>query len=373
MRKLYVILILIFLTSCNPPDEVLTGNNVGLHSSNLVGKSGVPPALTKQERLQSIGTNMYSFVSVNEWFDKETILYLTDENGVSIINKFEILTGEEEKFFQIDEPIVRLDANPDKSVFVIEVATINGQKEFYFLNKSGKVLYRLEDSGEELQLYWNPYKENELLIAVLLEDYSIKLLKLNLNTKRLTDFDFEHYYVQWINKNELAFLNWDMFSLSYYAPLYTYDIQKKQKMKLSEEIIAFFTSENYLLTISIEDTATQNSNYTFYDSNTKKILSKLHVPVLNTYSEQWWIPNHEFHENTFYFIKPNKSGDLFNYSEGYTLVSFQMDTGKTKEIVSLDVNYPMKLSPNGRWLLYGYQLEKIVDIKKKEVHSLIYW
>jgi hypothetical protein len=375
LRKFYVILMLILLTSCNQADEQLLGKELSLHSSNLMKKSGALLILTEQEQLQTIGANMYSFVTVNEWFSNDTLLYLTDESGVSFIYKFHILTGEEEIFFQINEPILRLDANPNNSIFVIEIATMDGENELYFVGANGKLLYTLKNLGVDYQIYWNPFKENELTIAVLEEDFSFKLKNLNLNSKKLTEFDFEHYYVQWIGEDELAYLNWDVFSLSYYAPLIAYDIAKDKEITIANDVIAFFSYHDYFLTISIDDPSALNSDYTFYHSGTKSKLSKLQVPILNTYSGQWWIPNHAFHQmsNTFYFINPNNNGNLYHYSDGFTLVSFQIETEKTREIVPLDLNYPIKISPDGRWLLYGYQLENIIDIKTKEIHSLLYW
>jgi hypothetical protein len=375
LRTFYVIIVLIFLTSCSGSDELLHVQDVSTHSSNLTFKSGIPLLLTKPEQLQTIGVNMYSFVSVNEWFDKETILYLSDESGISYIYKFNILTGEEEVFFQINEPILQLEANPENSIFTIEVATMNGQKELYFVNKTGEVLHKLEGIEDEFHLYWNPYKENELVIAVLQQDYSMKMLNLNLRSKSLTNFDFEYYYLQWIAEEEMAYLKWDSFSLSYYAPLFSYNKNGDREIKIADDVIAFFGYRDTFLTISIDNSEVQKSNYLFYHSETKEELENLQVPILNTYSGQWWIPNHDFHtpSKTFYLINPNTSGDVFDYSNGYKVVSFQIETGKKKEIISIDTNYPIKLSPDGRWLLYGYQLENIIDITNRETHSLLYW
>lgn len=117
------------------------------------------------------------------------------------------------------------------------------------------------------------------------------------------------------------------------------------------------------------------SNYRFYDSMTRSNISKLQVPILNTYSEQWWIPNHTFdyQTTTFYYMKPDNSGDLYHYNDGYSLMAFDLLTETERKILNFDQDLPLRLSPNGRWLLVGYQLEKVIDLESHDIHSLLHW
>ncbi|RXI99465.1 hypothetical protein DS745_14680 [Anaerobacillus alkaliphilus] len=377
MKKFSAILILIFLLSCDQlgETEFLPSSDLSGNSSRLLAKSGIPLSLTNIEQVQSIGASMYSFVTINDWYDNESLLYLTDENGLSIVYKFHILTGEEEIFFQLDQPIISLEANRNFSIFVIEVSTMRGNKELYFLSKKGEVLYTLSELGEHYELYWNPHTEGELTVATVQDDFSIELFHLNLNTKEVRNFEFDHFYIQWMNKEELAYLNWDMYSLSFYATLYTYDVKEQRETKLLDEIITFFSFGDVFLTVSIEDKNVSKSDYIFYDTQTKEEISSIKIPILNTYSEQWWIPfqDYDASSNTFYILQPLSNGDLFDYSEGYRLVSFEVETEKTKDIALLSEDFPLKASPDGQWLVYGYQLENLVDIKKKKIHSLLHW
>lgn len=374
-RYLVIFVILLIMTGCNAEQELFIANDAKMHSSHLTYKSGISERFTESGKLHAITTNMYSFMTITEWLDNETILYLTDESGVSYLKQFNILSGKDEIFFQIDEPIIDVKANPDHSLFAIEVASRNGISELHFVDKSGLIQYKLNDAGNEYQLHWNHYNTSELLVFALQNDYSINIFRLDLHQKQLLHFDIEHFNVQWTNKNELAYLKWDMFTPSYYAPLYTYDIESEKEVKFADEIITFFSYKNYLLTISVQDEENTNSQFLFYDTKTKTKTTKLEVPILNTYSEQWWIPNHAFDETAklFYYVRPNKSGDLFQYSGGFSLVAFHVETGTVNEIAKFDEHYPFKVSPDGRWLLFGYQLEKIIDLNNSEVNSLIYW
>ncbi|OIJ20264.1 hypothetical protein BKP45_09350 [Anaerobacillus alkalidiazotrophicus] len=375
LKVIFFIIAIFLMVSCVQADKPFLIRDVSMHSNNLVEKNGVPLVLRNNELLHTIDTNIYSFATVNEWFDHESILYLTDENGVSYLNKFHLFSGEDELFFQINEPILQVDANPDFSVFAIEVTSLDREKHLYFVNRKGTIIHKLNNVGEEFQIYWNPYRNHELIIAALQSDYSVKLKEINLVDKSIVDFNFEYSYVQWINESELAFLKWDLLSPSFYAPLYTYNLETEKKVKKVDDIIAFFSYYNHLLTITLDDIDKEYSQYTFYDMETNKKLTQFQVPVLNTYSEQWWIPNHAFDKEskTFYLLKPSNGGDLFSYSEGFSLVSIQVETGKEITIVNIDENYPLKLSPDGRRILFGYQLEEIIDLKKRKNNRLIYW
>ncbi len=374
VKWLVILLSTFVLASCNQQESYETAE-LSLRSSNLIEKRGIPKVVKDEERLYTVESSMYSFVTVNDWFEKDTIIYLTDENGTSILYQLNILSGDNEIFFQIDDPIMSVDTNPDYSIFVIEVASLKGQKDLYFVDKNGYTLYKVTNIGEDYQLYWNHYKTSELTVAALKLDYSIELYNIDVKKRKISDFNFEHFYVQWLNENEIAYLKWDMYAPSYHAPIYTYNFKNNQEVKLADEIITFFSYQNYLLTVSVKDKYVTNSDYLFYDTHTKKVLARFKVPILNTYSEQWWIPNHAFDikNETFYYFEPNNNDDLYEYSDGFTLVAYTISTGKKDKILTSDENYPMKLSPDGRWLLYGYQLEKVVDLNKKEINSLVYW
>ncbi len=375
MRRICAFLLLIFLISCNQGEPgALPSSNLSIKPSKLLPLSGTPEYLTKVEQLQTIGSSMYSFVTVNDWYDNETLLYLTDENGLSKINKFHVFTGAEEDFFQIDQPIIHVKANTDRSVFMVEVATMKGNIEIFFVGVAGEVLYKL-DVGDYYEVYWNPFADYEVTIATMQDDFSVQVFHVDLNKKTVIDFELDHYYVQWVAKDELAFLKWDTYSLSFYAPLFLFDMKEQQKTKLLDNIISFFSFETMFFTVSIENKDVTHSDYNFYHSESKELLSTLQMPILNTYSEQWWIPFHDYdsNSNTFYVLQPLNYGDLFDYSEGFMLISYQVGTEKTREIIALDQNYPIKVSPDGRWLLYGYQLENVVDLHKKKTHSILHW
>lgn len=365
---------IIYITACDQSVQLIA-NDASLRSSNLMLKPDTLTIFLDSYDVKNIETNEYSFVGVQDWYDNDTVVYLRDENGYSYLNTFNILTGEDKEFFQINEPIIDIEANANFSIFAIKVALLNGNSDLYFVNKFGEEILILNDVGEDFQLHWNPYVPHELIVVALQPDYTFNVVYLDLNSESMIDLSLEQIYAQWLAKKQLAFLEWDMYEPSYYAPLFQFDLTTKEKQLLKKDIISFFSFHNYFFTISVKSLDETTSHYTFYESSTQKKLAQLQVPILNTYSEQWWVPNHAVDDinPTFYYMKPKKSADLYQYKDGFSLVSFDIVSGEEKIISSFDYNYPMKLSPSGKWLLLGYQLEKLVDINKKELSSLIHW
>ncbi|MCD8502246.1 MAG: hypothetical protein LRY71_11860 [Bacillaceae bacterium] len=375
MLKIYLLVVvcLSILGACSTNEQIeKVVKNVSERSSHLNLKFVKIPAA---DEIKKIETNLYSFVGVQEWYDEETLFYLSDENGYSYLYTFNLFTGEEQVFFEITEPIISIEANPTYSYFAIRVARLNGNIDLYLVNKNGDEKMLLKDVGEDFHLHWNQYLPNELVIIALQPDYTFQHFYVDITKKTTNEFHNKHFYIQWMAENQFAFLDWDMFEPSYFASLYLYDLEKNEQQLLQNEVISFFSFDKYYLTVSVKANTAIDSDYIFYDTIDKSETAKLKVPILNTYSEQWWIPNHEFDNKTttFYYMKPKTHGNLYEYSEQFYLMAFHLLTNEERKIVQLEKNYPLRLSPDGRWLLVGHQLENIVDLKTNETHSLIHW
>lgn len=114
-----------------------------------------------------------------------------------------------------------------------------------------------------------------------------------------------------------------------------------------------------------------NSTYTFFEG--EKASSRFEVPILNTYSDQWWIPFHVYGAMTdaFYYVKPKYSGDFINYDGGYELVRFDVSKNEEVNIFQFDEHVPMLLSPNEDLLLFGNRFESILHLNERTVEKLV--
>ncbi|WP_209125365.1 hypothetical protein [Alkalihalobacillus sp. BA299] len=337
---------------------------------NLIQKKvNVLTETTFQTPLQ---VNPYSFVEISDWYDSESVLLLRDENAISYIDQVNLKTGATTEFFQIDEPILSVEANYDYSYFAVQTSTYELTSPLYFIGKDGEVVYKLSEIGEDFSLFWNPYKHDELIIISFLPDWEFDVYQLNLKDKKLDQLDQEKMYFQWLNEDEVAFLEWSSLAPSFFAPIYSYNFNTNNTEKYLDEVIAFFTfPENILIAVHVDSIDAENSLYQIFQH--QKVIGELEVPTLNTYSEQWWIPFHQYdaNEHFFYYLKPLSSGDFFSYDNPFELTKYNVEKGTEQKIMDVDLQAPIKLSPDGKWMLYGNQYEWLIDLTNKTIHSLI--
>ncbi|MEB1807642.1 MAG: hypothetical protein LPK26_10210 [Bacillaceae bacterium] len=360
--------LIIFSVGCNTKDEGVTQHT--LKNVNLIEKK--LDLLTETELQIPLLVNPYSFVEISEWYDSDTVLLLKDENAISYINKVNLKTGEISNFFQTEEPIFSVEANYDHSYFAIQTSTYDLSSPLYFINSEGQMVYKLTDIGEEYSLFWSPYKSEELIIISFLPDWEFDVYQLNLSEGILAQLNLDHTYFQWLTKDEVAFLEWSSLAPSFFAPIYKHNLITNTTDEFLEEVIAFFTfGENILVAISVESLEAEQSIYQFYQN--QDLTARLEIPTLNTYSEQWWIPFHEYddHKHFFYYLSPMYSGDFFGYDDPFELTQFNVETGTVEKIIDVDLQAPINLSPDGRWMLYGNQFEWLIDLSNKTIHSLI--
>ncbi|WP_078428815.1 hypothetical protein [Alkalihalobacterium alkalinitrilicum] len=369
-KSLFFVLtfLMIFTIGCTTKDNVVL--NHPQKNYNLIEKKlGVMKETIFHTPIQM---NPYSFVEISGWYDSQTILLLRDENAISYLDLVNLKTSETVEFFQIDEPILSVEANYDYSYFAVQTSTYELTSPLYFINKEGELVYSLSEVGEEFSLFWNPYNHDELIIISFLPDWDYDVYRLNLKEEKLVQLDLEKMYFQWINVDEIAFLEWASFAPSFYAPIFKYNLNTNETEKFLDEVIAFFTfADTILVAVSVDSLEAENSIYQIYQN--EDMIGELEIPTLNTYSEQWWIPFHEYdaNEHLFYYLKPLYSGDFFSYDAPYELTKYNVETGTEQKVVDVDLQSPLKLSPDGKWMLYGNQYEWLINLTNKTKHFLL--
>lgn len=360
---------MLFLSGCStketPPKDIESGSSQPPETSEL-------PNEADNEDFYPLVVHNDSFIEVVDWYDDQSILYLTDENGESHIKRYNLVTKEEEDFFSIDEPIMSVTANIGRSKFAVQTATYSGGSPLYIIDREGNKQYTLAEVGEAFSLFWNPYDENQLLIVSFLPNWEYKVFLLSLGINELKPIEVPQTFFQWTDKQVVAFLDWVEDEPSYHAPLHLYKLDTGEETKLRDNIIAMFSfAEHVYFTVTVDTKYDLLSKYTFFKNNQK--LGEVDVPILNTYSEQWWIPFYDYDigDELFYYLSPHDSGDFFEYSDGFQLIAFDIHSGNKTDVVKLPDNAPLKLSPNGERLLYGNQLEQLINIHTKKIIPIV--
>lgn len=313
-----------------------------------------------------------NYMEVLDWLNDEQILYLVEENGMSCINVFHLFSGKTERLFSTTETIVEIDVHENKSLIALSTFDNESRTSIYVLNQNGKALFELRNLSGDVVFYWNYYDDNQLLFVTYLPNWEFELHHLSIKEGKVQKLPIQQPYVQWIDEQTIAYIKWDSDEPSIDAPLMFYHLQTGEENLFMENAIAFFTFPNEMLVVllvnSLADTKT---TYSFFLKKQKT--TETYVPVLDTFSEQWWVPYYDYDEQEafFVFFRPKQSGAFIDYQEPFELVRFDVRSGKEQVLMELDENLPIKLSPNGKYLLYGQRLETFIDIETKEKVSLI--
>ncbi|HHY73022.1 MAG TPA: hypothetical protein GX497_07335 [Bacillus bacterium] len=318
-------------------------------------------------------TAKQDFYTINEWYDNHTVIYTVGEKGTTSLYLHNIITGKKDLFYQTEEFISKVQANSNYSLFAIQTFEQSGVTHIRIINKIGREVFSWSDKIDELQFMWNPYESNEMVVAEFLANLDFQLLKIRVDTKKVEKIPVTNPFVQWISKDEIGYLNWNQNEPSIEAPLLLFNMNTNTEEKWLTNCIIFFSLKDIMMTVSIDENDLYQSLYTFYDSKTRKKLTALHIPVLNTFSEAWWIPSFDYDEENklFYYMKPKRAGDISEYNEGYQLTVLSLANNKEKVLETFSDNLPIKLSPDGQWCLIGPQFEQVLNASSRKITRLV--
>ncbi len=307
-----------------------------------------------------------SFTEVSTWYNDQSILYLQEHDEKSSLHVHHLFTGVTSLFFEIEGWIVDVAPNVDYSLFAIQ--TINQQNEatLFILDQNGETKMTIEEFGEDYTVYWNPYDQEQFMMMAYLPNWEFDVFLVDANTKETSQIELEQSYVQWLSETNVAYIKWDELEPSYEAPLYQFNVETGEEELWKEHVIAYMSFPDQIsLTVSVESVYDLYSIYTFYENQEE--IRQIEMPILNTYSEQWWIPFYTYNpeERIFYYLRPKYSGDYFSYNDGYELIAYNVLADSEEQLDVMQSHEPMSISPEGDYLLIGNRFEQLYKIEEQ--------
>ena len=311
------------------------------------------------------------FSQVSGWLDDHQVLYITDLEQTSNVYRYNLLTGKSVLLYKSNAPIVTVKISPSKKYLLVQTSPSTYQVVLTIINLKGKEILKNSFSSFDLTIDWNPYDESKLLVSKFNEDWTFKMMLIDLEKKKSTDISLPQPFNKWLGKKEIAFLNWNENNSSLFAPLLVKKVGEEQQKTLFPSVYQFSAFHEVLMTITVNEKNQTRAIYSFYNQKMKPIYS-FSIPQLTKFSD-WMVPFYDYNESSGQFItlKPLKSEAVDTYSDGFELVSYNLKKRSTKLILNGLKNEPLSFSPLGDVCLYGSQLEKIIDLKTKKIYSLI--
>ncbi|MFD1781301.1 hypothetical protein ACFSFW_21825 [Fredinandcohnia salidurans] len=373
MRNLiFFFMFLFLLAGCNSHQPFDTSDAPNSRNKNVT-KGPVPTEFFgENQEVQPLELRGEEFNSVGEWYDDESILYVTDDNGISKIYKYHLFTGEKELFIQTSAPVLTMKANEDHSMFLIHTSDSQNMAKLTAVDKEGTVQFEWEINSFDLFYSWNPYHPSEVFVTSFLEDWSFQTHLVNIQAEEKTKFEVFQPFIQWVSPNTISYLKWDQNELDYFAPLYSYHLDTKTEGLLFEDIISFSTFKDLLVTYELIQGEEAFAKVGLYNPEKNKKLYEFEMPLLSDYSK-WYIPSADYvvEQKKFYSFQPYSNGAFDTYGEKFELVSYDISTRKEEVILEKVDDQPLNFSPNGFLCLYGFQFEKIIDMRTKKITDLV--
>ena len=121
----------------------------------------------------------------------------------------------------------------------------------------------------------------------------------------------------------------------------------------------------------IEEENQESGQYAFFRKGEKSV-GNIEAPLLTSFSG-WVVPFYDLMENGKYFIylQATEQGEADLYDGGFDLMRYHSETGKEEVIFTEMANEPLSCSPSGEMCLYGFQFDKLLNIKTNEVIDLV--
>ncbi|MET3318287.1 UNVERIFIED_ORG: hypothetical protein ABIC97_001379 [Peribacillus simplex] len=306
------------------------------------------------------------------WLDSKTILYSVKQEGndLSQLMVWNLETNDTSIFYQPSFALSEVSISPAGTHILVSSFTSSGKASIAILDQTGNPLYSVAIPAYELTYEWNSYQDGMLFLSSFNEDWTYSSYVLNPEEQTMETLDFPQPFAQWSSEKELMFLDWNREEPALTAPLERKALNDDGVESLMLDVIHFKKMKQALMTIQVETEKQDRGTYAFYDQTNKPIHS-FSLPLLKSFSD-WVIPSYDFIEKNKEFITfiPNESKDVDQYDGRFTLTKLNWEKGTQEELMKDMENEPLSCSLDGSLCLYGYQFEKIIDMKTHQIQRL---
>jgi hypothetical protein len=363
MFMLFVFISIFMFSGCSFEKK---GQNIEKQKNELHNESS-----EEDFKINSLDILEGEFEKAIGWLDNETIVYIANVQQASNVYKYHLPTGRSTLLYKSNLPIITVYISPSRERMLIHSSGSSNEGVLTILTAEGDELVSQSIESFELAFEWNPYNENLLLVSSFTEQWDFQSYILNIEEKELSKIQLQEPFASWLSEDEFIYLDWEKDHSSLLAPLKKVRYKSGEIETIMTDLYHVKAFKDNIMTIGLSKEQAEKAVYSFFSPDLK-IRSSVNVPLLSTYSD-WLVPYFDMNpeHKLFYTFRPRASGNADTYKEGFDFISFDIETGEETVILENGENEPVSCSPNGKLCLYGYQLEKIIHIRKKNVFSLL--
>lgn len=358
----YTVLLLIstvlLLTACEPAKDLQdhANKNPDVQEQISIGKL----TLNKKDANE--------MEAIYGWLSSDTILYSKKQKDEDfpLLMTWNLKSNEHRIFYNPTAPISAVSISPAKSYVLVSTA-LEKKVQNNILNANGEPVYSVSLPAFDITYEWNVYKDGVLFLSNFYEDWTYNSYIVNAVKQTTKMIDHPEPFAQWDSAQGMMFLDWKKGESALSAPLMRKELNEEKMDSIMLDVIHFKKMKQTLMTIQMNTEKPNWATYGFFDKEYKPITT-FSVPFLNNKSN-WDIPAYDFNEDksAFFSFIPEKPISADQNDGNYTLIQFNWKTNKKETIMEHMKNEPLSCSPDGNLCLYGYRLDKIIDVRDRKM------
>ncbi|CAM3996250.1 hypothetical protein [Mesobacillus thioparans] len=312
------------------------------------------------------------FYKASGWLNNTEILYISNDNETSSsLHSYNLATGQTAMLYRSGQPIITAEISPKRDKVLIHSSASN-EGVLTIIDLSGKELYSGKIESYEMNFEWNSFNDDLLIVSAFTEEWDFTTYLLDLKELSLKEIQLPEPFVRWVSEEVLVYQQWDEDEISLQAPLKSFSVGGNQPETVLEEVYQFDSAGKYLLTIRVDEDENPGLGvYTLSDGEMDSAAS-FTAPLLTSFSG-WVVPFYDLMDDgkAFMYLRAKEQGEADLYDGGFDLMKYRLGNNKEEKIFSELANEPLSCSPAGEMCLYGFQLEKVLNIDTKEIIELV--
>lgn len=329
----------------------------------------------KTERLATIDTSTSEFQKVVGWLGNEELLVHMGSNEGHFLESFNLHTGEATRLFETTKHFLTIEICPLKERIFVQQLKEEGSL-FTVFDRAGYPILEIDSpTSNYVTVDWNAGNNDLLFLSYYalgegVEDEwidEIIVKKWDLSSNELEELPIDSMNPKWYSRNLYLFIEEER------NDLYLGDIRSENPATLiSRNVADFYVNNDTFLSITPSDIR-EDEIFLFYEFPLMVYKGNLTLPKVTMNNElQAPYLTQSRREGDIYAVVPDSPVNLDQEVGLFNLQKLNFEEEEKEDIIELPYNAPINLSPNEKFLLFGWQLETVIHLEEEvSIHSLI--
>ncbi|MBC6314622.1 hypothetical protein [Listeria grandensis] len=324
-------------------------------------------ATTKKIKTSNIPSK--EFQRVVGWIDDENVLLQLRKDRKIIFESLNVFTGKRHQIYETANVISEVIISPNRDRFLIYSAKRKDMAVLDIISMSGSLMSSKEVKPQNIEFSWNQDDQDKMFMTTFDTDWNYQVFQWDISSGSVTKLNTHSPFISWYSDN-LFVSNQKATPQQDRGDLFLEDARDKSvKNLIVADIYQFAVSANTLLTTE----PSKDEKSMIYNFRTIGFQSYYKYEAPRVYDELGtFFPFYDLNveQESFLTFEPYESKKLTNHGGEFKLIKIDPKAKSAKTILELVNNEPILTSPNGKYCLYGYLFDQIIDLKTRDMTYL---